>query len=194
MLILKISQLARVKRCSYKDKAYSCIAKFKLVLVVVKVIEIYDSRSGFTELMAKTVFEGVKSVAGAEAEMLRVGTPWSISKLNEVDAIIIGSPTIYGSATSEIRELLEIIEDLDECGKLKLSGKIGGVFGSYGWDGGWVVEKLSSDLENLGIKIVSPTVSLYHEKYLKVSLDEQSAKKCRELGKTVVEKAATKTK
>ena len=155
-----------------------------------KVLVIYDSQTGSTEKMAQAVVKGVQQVKGVEVELLKVGTPFSISKLAIADALILGSPTRYGNVTSEMRLLLESLTELKESKKLKLSGKIGGVFGSYGWAGGWVVEKLKEDLIQLGIKIVAPAVSLVHEPYVGSQINEETLTKCVELGKTVAEKLA----
>lgn len=160
-----------------------------------KVIVIYDSKSGFTEKMAKAVVEGAESVKGVDAELLKLGTPFSISKLDAADGIVLGSPTIYGNVTPEMRTFLESVRANKESKRLKLSGKVGGVFGSYGWDGGWVVDQLSLDMKALGIRIVAPTVSLADGlggRY-KVQIDEKSLQLCRDLGRTVAERAAGKT-
>lgn len=160
-----------------------------------KVIVIYDSQTGFTKRMAEAVVEGVRNAKGVEVELLKVGTPFSISKLDAADAIILGSPTIYGSVTSEMRTLLESVREHYESKRLNLSGKIGGVFGSYEWDGGWVVETLSVEMEALGIKIVAPAVSLVDGmggRY-EIRIDEKSLQRCRELGGAVAEKVAGKT-
>jgi len=159
-----------------------------------KVVVIYDSQTGFTERMAKAVVEGVESVKGVDVELLKLRTPFSISKLDVADGIILGSPTIYGSVTPEMRTFLECVRVNKESKRLKLSGKAGGVFGSYGWDGGWVVDQLSIDMKALGIKIVAPTVSLADGtsgKY-KIPMDEKSLQRCRDLGRTVAEKVADK--
>jgi len=157
-----------------------------------KVIVIYDSRTGFTERMAKTVVEGAEKVRGVEVKLLKVGTPFSISELDTADAIILGSPTIYGSVTPEMGIFLECVRAHKQSKRLKLSGKIGGVFGSYGWDGGWVIEKLGADIKALGIKVVAPAVSLAHEMYEEIRIDEEALKRCRELGRAVAEKVKGK--
>lgn len=155
-----------------------------------KVVVVYDSRSGFTEKMAKAVVEGAKSVKDVEVELLKVGTPFSISKLSATDGIIFGSPTIYGSVTQEMRNILTSLREHKEAGRLSLSGKIGGVFGSYGWDGGWVVDKLALDMKDLGVTVVAPPVSAVHEQYATLSIDEETLQKCRDLGKAVAQKVA----
>ena len=155
-----------------------------------RVTVVYDSRGGFTEKMAKAVVEGAKNVKNVEVELLKAGTPFSISKLDATDGIILGSPTIYGSVTQEMRNILTVLREHKEAGRLKLKGKVGGVFGSYGWDGGWVTDKLASDMKGLGINVVAPAVSVVHEQYDTSSIDEKTLQKCRDLGKAVAEKVA----
>jgi NAD(P)H dehydrogenase (quinone) len=154
-----------------------------------KIIVIYDSKTGFTEAMAKIIIEGVTSVSGVSAESYKVGSPFSISNINQADAIILGSPTRYGSVTQEIRAFLDSLKDLIESKRITVLGKIGGVFGSYEWDGGWVVEKITAELEKLGIGVVA-AVSLADglSGRQRTGFDETYRKQCFNLGKTVAEK------
>jgi len=158
-----------------------------------RITVVYDSRGGFTEKMAKAVVEGAKNVKNVEVELLKAGTPFSVSKLDVADGIILGSPTIYGSVTQEMRNILTSLREHKEAGRLKLKGKVGGVFGSYGWDGGWVTDKLDSDMNDLGIKVVAPAVSAVHEQYDTSPIDEKTLQKCRNLGKVIAEKVTGKT-
>jgi len=95
-----------------------------------KMLVIYYSESGNTEKMAKAICEGIqkekveyslKKIQDAEAD-----------DLLEVDGILIGSPTYYGTMAYQIKELL------DESVKFhsKLDGKIGGAFSSSANIGG----------------------------------------------------------
>lgn len=154
-----------------------------------KIIVIYDSKTGFTETMAKIIVEGVNSVSDVSAESHKVGTPFSISNLNDAEAIIVGSPTRYGSVTQEMRAFLDSLKDSIESKHLTVLGKIGGVFGSYEWDGGWVVEKITAELEKLGIGVVA-AVSLADglSGRQRSGFDEVYRKQCFTLGKTVAEK------
>ena len=160
-----------------------------------KVIVVYDSKTGFTEQMAKAVVEGVKGVEGVDVELFKVGTPFSISQLNSADALIFGSPTRYGGVTQEMGFFLENVEAHKESKRLNLSGKIGGVFASYEWDGGWVAEKIKATMEALGIRVVEPLVSLVDGVHgrRRLQMDEEALQKCRDLGKAVAEKAAGTT-
>jgi multimeric flavodoxin WrbA len=148
-------------------------------------------------MMAKAVVDGVKEVRGIEVELLKAGTLFSISKLNEADALIVGSPSHYGSVTKELKAILESMKTLQKTNKLSLSGKIGGVFTSYAWDGGWLSEKLKSDMKALGIQVVEPAISaidkiggsISHRRKLNAikrsRIDEKILQKCHQLGKKI---------
>ena len=150
-----------------------------------KVLIIYDSKTGHTEAMAKAVAEGAKTVKNVDVDLKKLNTPFPMTLLDEADAILLGSPTRYANLTEDMRLFLEAATDLKECGRLKLKGKIGAVFGSYGWDGGWNLQfHLENNMKKLGIKIEHPIVE---------AVDDPTAKElkaCRELGKTIAEKAA----
>lgn len=160
-----------------------------------KVLVIYDTLTGNTEKMANAVVEGVKMVSGVEVELLKAGTAFPfITKLETANAIILGSPSRYGSITSEMRALLASAKELKEAKKLKLSGEVGGAFGSYAWDGGWVIDKLEQDLGILGLEVVSPVVSAVDRMgAMGVRIREVDLQKCRELGRAVAEKVAGKS-
>ena len=156
-----------------------------------KVVVIYDSQTGNTEKMAKAVVDGVRMVEMVEVELLKVGTPFSISKLKNANAIILGSPSRYGSITAEMKEFLEAVKEHKDSKKLEFSRKVGGVFGSYAWDGGWVTDKLEADVKALGIRIVTSAVSAVDQMgVMGTRIDEASLKRCRELGRFVAEKAS----
>jgi len=158
---------------------------------MVNVVVIYDSRTGATEKMAKAVAEGASSVKGVEVELNKVGTRFDVCLIDLAVAVILGSPTHYGSVTLEMRALLESLNDLKNLKKINFSGKIGGVFGSYGWDGGWVVDKLVADMKGLGISVVEPKVSAADKGGgFGVRIGEEDLKKCRELGRAVAEKVS----
>jgi len=156
-----------------------------------RVIIIYDSKTGNTELMANAVVEGAKSVGGVDVELQKIGTKFPISVLNDVDAIIVGSPTIYGNITHEVVEFFENIKYLTVAKHLNLKGKKGAAFGSYGWDGGWNTERIVEELKALGVQIVAPAVSAVDQggaMGMKIHPDDLA--KCRELGVAVAKAVA----
>ncbi len=154
-----------------------------------KIVIIYDSKSGNTEKMAKAVEEGATSVKGVDVELHKVGTRFPVSSLDKTDAIVLGSPTIYGNPTPDMRDFLTAVADLKKSGRLSLKNKIGGVFGSYGWDGGWVVDSLAATMKTLAIRVIPPVVSAVDQMGgMGVRISEENLNKCRELGKAVAEK------
>jgi NAD(P)H dehydrogenase (quinone) len=155
-----------------------------------KVLVIYDSQSGFTEKMAKFVAEGVEKVKDVEVELLKIGAPFSLSKLEKADAIILGSPNNYSNVTPKMKTFLESLKNLGTP-----SGKIGGVFGSYTWNKGEVVEKLSAYMATFGMRIAAPPVSISspvsigYRDYEEIHMDNEYLQKCRNLGRAVAEQA-----
>jgi len=91
---------------------------------VPKAIIIYYSRSGNTRKMAGLITDSI-SKEGVEAIVTDVESV-SADELLKYDAIVMGSPTYYGTMAAQIKKLL------DESVKFhgKLDGKIGGAFAS----------------------------------------------------------------
>jgi NAD(P)H dehydrogenase (quinone) len=89
-----------------------------------KVLVVYYSKSGNTKKMAEMIAESIKK-EGIEAALKDVSDV-KVDELLEYDAIIIGSPTYYGTMAAEIKKLF------DQSVKFhgKLDGKIGGAFAS----------------------------------------------------------------
>ncbi|UCH01361.1 MAG: FprA family A-type flavoprotein [Candidatus Bathyarchaeota archaeon] len=154
-----------------------------------KVVVVFDSYSGFTEKMADVVVEGARSVKNVEVDLLKWGTPFSIAMLNEADAIILGSPVIYGGISTEMKSFLNIIQELVVSRRLSLTGKIGSAFGSYTFSGDWVIRELSEKMEALGIRIVAPAVSVVDGmgRQQPIRLHETTRQKCFEFGRTIAE-------
>ncbi len=150
----------------------------------------YDTFTGNTEAMAKAVAEGANEVGKIEVELYKLGTRFPMSIVNDADAIILGSPTEYGNVTAAMRAFFESMSELKVAKRLKLKGKVGGVFGSYAWDGGWAVEMLGAKLKKLGISVVPPIISevAFLDKGKEIA--EKHLDKCRELGRAVASAAA----
>lgn len=118
-----------------------------------KLLVLYYSMYGHTEIMAKAIAEGVRAVAGVEVTIKRVpelippedakkhgvkldqeAAIASPKELGDYDAIIFGSPTRFGNMTAQMRNFL------DQTGSLwvkgVLVGKVASVFTSTGTGGG----------------------------------------------------------
>jgi len=94
---------------------------------MVRVLIVYDSRTGNTEKMALAVAEGAKQVKGAQVTLKAVDKARN-SDLMEADAIILGSPTYYGDMSGKMKEFIDGSVKIHG----KLEGKVGGAFTSSG--------------------------------------------------------------
>jgi len=94
---------------------------------MVRILVVYDSVSGNTELMAQAVAKGAKGVSQAEVVLKRVDRV-ALKDMLSSHAIVIGSPTYYGLMSARIKELLD--RSVKVHGKLE--GKVGAAFTSSG--------------------------------------------------------------
>ena len=89
-----------------------------------RAIVVFYSKSGSTEKMAHKIAEGIRA-ENVETEVRRVDQT-TADDLVSFDAIVIGSPTYYGSMAWEVKRLLD-----NSAGKhYALDGKVGGAFSS----------------------------------------------------------------
>jgi NAD(P)H dehydrogenase (quinone) len=94
---------------------------------MVKILIVYDSRTGNTEKMAMAVAEGAKKIKNVEV-VVKKAEETKAEDLVDADGIIMGSPTYYGSMSGNLKTLI------DESVKVhgELDGKVGGAFTSSG--------------------------------------------------------------
>jgi NAD(P)H dehydrogenase (quinone) len=94
---------------------------------LVKVLVVYDSKTGNTEKMALAVAKGAEQVNGTEVTVKKAGQA-TLDDLLGADAVVMGSPTYFGQMSAKLKALI------DESIKVhkKLSGKVGAAFTSSG--------------------------------------------------------------
>jgi NAD(P)H dehydrogenase (quinone) len=92
----------------------------------VKILIVYDSRSGNTEKMAYAVMEGVKGT-GIDVLLKNINEA-SVDELLNVQGLILGSPVYYGLPTAKIKAFID--DSVKYHGKL--DGMVGGAFASAG--------------------------------------------------------------
>ena len=95
-----------------------------------KALIIYYSRTGNTKKMADYITDGLKR-EGISYTLVNISDA-KVDELLDADAIIIGSPTYYGSMASQIKNLLD--ESVRFHGEL--GGKVGAAFTSSANIGG----------------------------------------------------------
>jgi flavorubredoxin len=119
-----------------------------------KVLVIYDSKGGNTEKMAQAIAQGAASVEGVETEAKKIGEPFPLTMLAEADAVAFGSPVIYADVTDEMRGFLEHVRRYVDAGKMEVKDRRAAVFGSYGYDGAWIMEeRLKKMVEDIGYDV-----------------------------------------
>lgn len=144
-----------------------------------KILIVYYSQTGNTEKMARAIEEGAKSVVGIEVEMKYFVRP---EELKEADAIILGMPTYYHEIGMDMKNLLEEASKQE----INLKGKVGAVFGSYGWSGEAPI-LLNEIMKNrFEMNVIEPPLRI------KYNPDSKGLEDCRKLGKTVAEKILKK--
>jgi flavorubredoxin len=137
----------------------------------------YISSYGNTQEMAEAIYKGVDSVEGIRASMYDMSSlePESIiTLLEESDGVLIGSPTINGDAVKPVWDLLSYMCYIEK------SGKIGAVFGSYGWSGE-AFDMVQSRLKGLKFRVpLSPMK-------IKLNPTEDDLKNCFDFGVELAE-------
>jgi NAD(P)H dehydrogenase (quinone) len=147
-----------------------------------KVLIVYDSKSGNTEAMAHAVSEGVEN-EGIDAEVKRVDEA-SIDDLPMVDGVILGSPVYYGLPTAKMKQYID--ESVKYHGKL--DGKVGGAFASAGGfhtGAETTITALNEALLIHGMVVQGTSGSNHYGAASVGAPDENDKENCRKLGARV---------
>lgn len=136
-----------------------------------KVLVIYDTMWGSTEIMANEIAETVLA-EGVEVKLfnLRKNTRSHIMK-EMLDAAVfaVGSPTLNNGLFPTVGDFLIYLKGLRPQKKKALA------FGSYGWGGG-AVKIVEQELKNAGIEVLEPGLQVKYRPY------EKELESCRKLG------------
>ena len=148
---------------------------------MVKILVVFDSRSGNTEKMAWAVADGVKQVQDIDVEVKKVDQT-SLDDLMNADGIIMGSPTYYGQMSAKLKDLIDKSTEIHG----KLEGKVGAAFTSSGGTATGAETTLLSILQAMLIHgmIIQGRSSNKHYGAAVVGAPKQDdLELCRELGK-----------
>lgn len=144
-----------------------------------KALVVYYSRSGTTEKMALAI-AGAITKEGVACDVRKVGDT-KPDDLLKYEAVVIGSPTYYGTMAAEIKKLLD--ESVKFHGKLE--GKIGGAFSSSanvaGGNETTIVDILCALLIH-GFVIGGDPKGDHYGPVAVGSVDERAAKECARFG------------
>jgi len=136
-----------------------------------KVLVIYDTMWGSTEIMANEIAEAVRE-AGVEVKLLnlRKNTRNHIMKeMLDAAAFAVGSPTLNNGLFPTVGDFLVYLKGLRPQKKKAVA------FGSYGWGGG-AVKTVEQELKSAGIEVLEPGLQVRYRPY------EKELEKCKKLG------------
>lgn len=136
-----------------------------------KVLVIYDTMWGSTEIMANEITEAVRA-AGVEVKLLnlRKNTRSHIMKeILDAAVLAVGSPTLNNGLFPTVGDFLIYLKGLRPQKKKAIA------FGSYGWGGG-AVKLIEQELKNSGIEVLEPGLQVKYRPF------ENELDRCRELG------------
>ena len=139
-----------------------------------KVLVIYDSMWGSTDMMAKALVEGIIS-EGVKVRLFNLTVSDVTEILKEVltaKAILVGSPTLNNGMLPTVAGFLEYLRGL------RPKGKIGAAFGSYGWGKG-AVRGIKEMLQKTKIDLLDADLECQFVP------DKEELQKCVEFGSSV---------
>jgi flavorubredoxin len=139
-----------------------------------KIVIIYFSRTGNTETMAQLIHDELVKSSDVHVD---IQTQIAPEELAQYDAILIGAPTYHHRMTQTISTLLENIA----IQEVKLEGKLGAAFGSFGWSGE-APRLVLEVMENIfQMKIVKPPL------LIKYAPRGDGPAKCQEFGTRIIQ-------
>jgi len=142
--ILRDSPASYVQRYRQLAEPLLAAAKQEKTLLI-----FYISAYGNTTRMAQAISEGAETVNGVRVSLYDLqGCEVSplVDLIEEADGLVLGSPTINGDAVKPIWDLLSSLA------LVKVRGKLGAAFGSYGWSGE-AVSLIEDRLRGLKLRI-----------------------------------------
>lgn len=120
-----------------------------------KVVIVYDTMWGSTELIAKSLVEGIAS-EGVVVRIHRLNNTHKsdvIADVLEAKAVLVGSPTLNNGLFPTVASFLSYMKGL------KPKNKIGSFFGSFGWGGG--AKRLAEEeLKATGVELIESNLDI----------------------------------
>ncbi|HOQ26421.1 MAG TPA: FprA family A-type flavoprotein [Methanomassiliicoccaceae archaeon] len=141
-----------------------------------KAVIVYDTMWGSTATMAEHIADGIAS-QGVEVEVLKLGNTdrsWVIKEVLDARAVVVGTPTINNTMFPSVADMVFYLKGL------RPKGRIGAVFGSYGWGGGGT-RAVREQLQATGLELPLEDLQVNYVPH------EAEKEKCREMGRRIAE-------
>ncbi len=154
-----------------------------MVIVLAKFYIAYDTKYGNTKLVAESIAEGMRVVAGVEVSIGYV-KDIDVKKLHEADGLILGAPNHMARPS---RTIMKFVDTLTQK---SLTVKNVAIFGTYSGrarDPDRAVRKMEKIIEEKfpNIKLFSPSLSV-RVYGVTGPLVEGELQKCKEYGRKTV--------
>lgn len=150
-----------------------------------KVLIVYYSRTSHTRHMAEAIGQGAGQVEGTEVDV-RCVCEMDPRELLEYDAVVVGSPTYYGTMAAAVKQFFD--DSVAFHGQL--AGKVGGAFASSANIGGGNETTILDILKALMIHGMVVAGSAEGDHYGPVAigdLDDRSREQCICYGRSLAE-------
>ncbi|OPX39734.1 MAG: flavodoxin [Deltaproteobacteria bacterium] len=142
-----------------------------------QILIIYHSQAGHTEAMAQRVARGAESIDGVQIVLKKAGEA-TLQDLLECDGLAIGSPEYFGYMAGMIKDFFDRTYEPARKDR-RIFKKPYVVFISAGNDGSGALNQIER------ICLGYPLKKIYQPVVAKGELDEDTLKKCEDLGKTI---------
>jgi len=162
---------------SHLQEIVSAYAKWARGEAENKVLVIYDTMWGSTEMIAKALVDGLSS---EDVKVILFNLRFTdkteiIKETLDAKALLIGSPTLNVGMFPTVADFLTHLKGL------KPKGKIGACFGSYGWGGG-AVKAMNEELRQAGVEVLEADLDF------KFVPEKEDLAKAVEFGKMIARK------
>jgi len=152
-------------------------------MIDMKIVVIYDSKTGNTEKMAKAIAEGAGKAA--QVELKKIGEAFPLTVMADADGVAFGSPVYYADISNPMKDFLSHVETYIKANKKRINDKPAAIFGSYGYDGAWIMEeRLKVRIKALGYKPMDEVLVMIDTD---LKYNAKSLEKAKEFGKKFAE-------
>jgi flavorubredoxin len=142
-----------------------------------KILIIYDTMWGSTEMIAKALLDAISS-EDVEVEWFNLSKTDDsdvIAQVLDAKVLLVGSPTLNNGMFPTVAKFLTYLKGL------RPKEKIGACFGSYGWGGG-AVKMMEEELRRTGVEVVESNLDF---RYVP---DKEELQKAKEFGKMIAQR------